>query len=691
MNSWYNNLRIRSKLLAAIGAVVVGTAALGLFSIRQLSVVNAQSTVITRDWLPGVERIAALETSITELRVLQYRHIAALSPEAMTAVEREIAAQREVIAKQEHGYAATMILAKDTALFDEYHVKAEASLNAWPAVQELSRSGKAAEASTRMTTATQQPFDDLKSTLGKLVTLNHDESVAASAVGDALYTSARNTILLGITACALLGFWIATLVGSRIAHAVTAVMSHLGSLQANCVSGLRRGVDAMVHGELSVPVTPVTTPIRSTFTDEIGMIANLVDLTISDVQAVVVSYTATQKALNLVLDESRSLASAAQQGRMSERAGAAQHEGTYRQLIDGMNGMLDAVSVPLTEANTVLAQVAERNLTVRMNGTYQGDYDTLKHAVNVAVENIAETLSQVIATAEQVAAAGTQIASASASLAQGASEQASGLEEIASSSTEFSSMAAQTAGNTGEALTLAQQAHEHVQQGQDRMGKLTEAVAEIQNGSRATAKIVKTIEEIAFQTNLLALNAAVEAARAGDAGRGFAVVAEEVRALALRSAEAAKTTASLIEQGLANSARGVSLNSDVLASLRQVQEQVQNVTNVVAEIYAASAQQADGVRQINGAVDTLNTSTQQVAANAEESASSAEELSSQARMLLATVGTFRLPASPTSNPSRSRNVTRGSARATTRPAAFAAAKPSKSRVLGEDSSVMSVF
>jgi len=290
-----------------------------------------------------------------------------------------------------------------------------------------------------------------------------------------------------------------------------------------------------------------------------------------------------------------------------------------------------------------------------------------------------------------VAAAGTQITSASQSLAQGASEQAAGLEEIASSSTEFSSMAAQTAGNTGEALTLAQQAHEHVQQGQERMAKLTDAVGEIQNGSRATAKIVKTIEEIAFQTNLLALNAAVEAARAGDAGRGFAVVAEEVRALALRSAAAAKSTASLIEQGLANSDRGVSLNSDVLTSLRQVQEQVQSVTNIVAEIYAATAQQADGVRQINGAVDTLNTSTQQVAANAEESASTAEELSSQARMLLATVGTFRLPASQTSNPSRSRNVTRGSARATTRPAAFAAAKPSKSRVPDEDSSVMSVF
>jgi hypothetical protein len=173
------------------------------------------------------------------------------------------------------------------------------------------------------------------------------------------------------------------------------------------------------------------------------------------------------------------------------------------------------------------------------------------------------------------------------------------------------------------------------------MQRLTDAVSDIRLGSQQTAKIVKTIEEIAFQTNLLALNAAVEAARAGDAGRGFAVVADEVRALALRSADASRDTAALIEKSIEDVARGVSLNDEVLKSLTEI-TQVERVANVIADISAAADQQAQGVLQINTAVEQLNGVTQQVASNAEESASAAEELSSQARMLEDTVGTFQL-------------------------------------------------
>lgn len=664
MNSWLHNLPIRSKLLAAIGTVVLGTAALALFSVRQLYVMHAQSTALTRDWLPGVERIAALETVVTELRVLQYRHIASQTAEAKTAVEQAMAAQRDVITKQEQEHAKTVVLAKDSLLFAEYRAKAGAWLNAWPAVQELSRAGKNTEADQIMATTAKLRFDEQKAVLDQLLKRHHDESLAASAVSGQRYASARTTMIVGIISCALFGLWISILVGSHISRAVSLVLTQANSVQLNCIAGIRRGLESMARGDVAVRIRAVTTPINSTSADEIGQIANVVDRIITEVQAAIESYVAMQSALVSVLDDSRTLATAAQAGRISERAGAAQHAGTYRELVEAMNGMLDAVSVPLNEANAVLAQVADRDLTVRMNGTFQGDYNTLKLAINTAIENIAETLSQVTAAAEQVAAAGTQITSASQALAQGASEQAAGLEEIASSSTEFSSMASQTALNTSEALTLAQRAREHVQQGQDRMAKLTEAVSDIQHGSRATAKIVKTIEEIAFQTNLLALNAAVEAARAGDAGRGFAVVAEEVRALALRSAEAAKTTASLIETGLANSERGVVLNSDVLASLQQIQEQVQRVTNVVADISAATEQQADGVRQINGAVDALNTSTQQVAANAEESASTAEELASQANMLRATVGTFRLVVAPARSTPRGRVLAKRSSRIT---------------------------
>jgi methyl-accepting chemotaxis protein len=171
-------------------------------------------------------------------------------------------------------------------------------------------------------------------------------------------------------------------------------------------------------------------------------------------------------------------------------------------------------------------------------------------------------------------------------------------------------------------------------------------VQEIRRGSTDTARIVKTIEEIAFQTNLLALNAAVEAARAGDAGRGFAVVADEVRALAVRSAEASRSTAALIEQSLQNVERGVALNAQASSSFAEIASHVGRVSDVVGEISAAVDQQALGVTQINSAVDELNGATQQVAANAEESASTAEELSSQAEALRRIVGQFTLELVP---------------------------------------------
>ncbi|HML75568.1 MAG TPA: methyl-accepting chemotaxis protein, partial [Anaerohalosphaeraceae bacterium] len=172
----------------------------------------------------------------------------------------------------------------------------------------------------------------------------------------------------------------------------------------------------------------------------------------------------------------------------------------------------------------------------------------------VITRSIVKPINQIIdgltAGAEQVAAAAGQVSAASQSLAQGATEQAAGLEETSSSLEEMSSMTRQNADNAVQANTLAAEAKKAASNGSEAMTRMDEAIKDIQKSSDETAKIIKVIDEIAFQTNLLALNAAVEAARAGEAGKGFAVVAEEVRNLAMRSAEAAKNTSNLIEQSV---------------------------------------------------------------------------------------------------------------------------------------------
>ncbi len=253
------------------------------------------------------------------------------------------------------------------------------------------------------------------------------------------------------------------------------------------------------------------------------------------------------------------------------------------------------------------------------------------------VRSITRPLNRVIAGlsdgSDQVSSASTQVSSSSQSLAQGASAQAAALEETSSSLEQMASMTRANAENAKQADSLMGETARVVDAANASMGDLTVSIQEVSQASEATAKIIKTIDEIAFQTNLLALNAAVEAARAGEAGAGFAVVADEVRNLAMRAAEAAKNTANLIEGTVTKVKGGSDLVGKTAEAFAQVAGSAGKVKELVAEIAAASAEQAQGVDQVNKAVNEMNNVTQQTAANAEESASASEELNAQAEQM----------------------------------------------------------
>jgi methyl-accepting chemotaxis protein len=233
----------------------------------------------------------------------------------------------------------------------------------------------------------------------------------------------------------------------------------------------------------------------------------------------------------------------------------------------------------------------------------------------------------------QVASASTQVSGSSQTLAQGASEQAASLQETSSALEQMSSMTRRNAQTSEQAASLASEAKSAANRGNQAMSRMGDAINEIQKSATETAKIIKVIDEIAFQTNLLALNAAVEAARAGEAGKGFAVVAEEVRNLAMRSAEAAKNTSSLIEGSVQSSRNGVAISDEVARTLDEIRLASEKVDALISEIAVAGKEQAQGIEQVNTAVSQMDKVTQVTAATAEESASAAEEMSSQAVVL----------------------------------------------------------
>ena len=317
-------------------------------------------------------------------------------------------------------------------------------------------------------------------------------------------------------------------------------------------------------------------------------------------------------------------------------------KGTFESLKNALNDTEEMTLSYISEISDVLGEVSRGDYTVSIDRDYIGSYAPIKEALNVIIDSLNNTMSEIQSASFQVLSGAEQISQSSMYLAEGSSRQASAIEELTASIELINEKTRESAESATSASSKAQSTSDYASQGGEAVKSMQEIMNSVQTSAEDIGKIIGVITDIAFQTNLLALNASVEAARAGEAGKSFSVVADEVRSLASKSKKSAEDTAVIVDEDAKVVSKGIQAAGNVAESFNAIVVDIQQISDLVGQIAVMAQDQAESIAHINASVGEISKVVQDNSATAEESASASQELNSQAEMLRQLVSTFKL-------------------------------------------------
>ncbi|HEL4260042.1 MCP four helix bundle domain-containing protein [Stenotrophomonas maltophilia] len=693
---WFHDLPIARKLAVGFTLTTLMTLLLGAFALLRLSQANDQLGAMASNDIPSVQHLGEARSQLGEFRTYELAQLTMLDqPDKVADYNKRMDATAKAVRDELAAYAALPAQDKERELYRAASAQVDRYFAANKAMRDAVAAGDGIMAQQisdeQSRPARRELFDALKALGAHIAGLMDARIADANATHRASMIAIIGCIVLLSLLAAALATVISRAVTGPLGKAVQAIQAvargdlsvstratsndeagQMLSATAEMTAMLRRfseqtqlmaqmhaGPDIShripedfpgVYGQLASGINTVIFEHLDAIRDAIDVlnqyaVGNLAPdaRRLPGSRAILhESMDAAKSSLLAINTQIQQLAAAAAAGDFSQRGDAQRFQHDFKVMIDHLNTMMEVADSNLGQLSQLLQSIAAGDLTARMDGQFNGVFARMRDDANATVTQLTRIVGQIQASASSITLAAGEIASGNNDLSRRTEQQAANLEETAASMEELTSTVRQNAEHARQANQLAIGAHGVASQGGEVVGQVVTTMSAIEASSKKIAEIISVIDGIAFQTNILALNAAVEAARAGEQGRGFAVVASEVRTLAQRSAAAAKEIKGLIDDSVGKVADGSALVHKAGATMGEIVASVQRVTDIMAEISAASQEQSAGIEQVNQTVVQMDETTQQNAALVEEATAAARAMEEQAVQLGEAVARFRL-------------------------------------------------